>query len=397
MKVIHELKLDLLRCGIAPRISAVQWDGCSRILAIQLLCGSQIWSIPDNIRVLIRYRKNDRTGGVYDTLPDGTAAWYIQDSKLMVILAPQVLTCPGETALSVTLVQEDKQLSTFPLTIDVQRQPDSDTISENYRYVSAFLPQPSGGATVGQFLKVSQVDRHGHVLALETAAPDLTQIDRQLLLQLLRNATYGEDVSALLSALDSRWNGGEAAAVPIGLRVIYSGESLPVGTALDQLYPLLTVYLHFSDGTRRQLANSEFSLAGNAIILGDNIITVRYGDLYVNFHVIGAPPTYYTVTNQMTNATTNNTLNIAKANGYYTARITANSGYCLVYLQVTMGEADVTNDVFADGIITIAAVTGDIKITAVAVEAATAQTLLADANGALLKSLDGYNLAVSQI
>jgi hypothetical protein len=99
----------------------------------------------------------------------------------------------------------------------------------------------------------------------------------------------------------------------------------------------------------------------------------------------------------MTNATTNNTLNIAKANGYYTARITANSGYCLVYLQVTMGEVDITNDVFADGIITIAAVTGDIKITAVAVEAATAQTLLADANGALLKSLDGYNLAVSQI
>ena len=329
MKVIHELKLDLLHRGISPRIAAVQCDSCSRILALQLFAGNLPWSIPQNVQVLIRYRKSDRTGGAYDTLPNGEPAWEVRNGRLLVTLAPQVLTASGEAVVSVTLLQGDTQLSTFSTIVEVQPQPDATALSENYYRVSAFLPQPSSGAKVGQVLQVTAVNEAGEVVDLEAVDPGLTAIDRQLLLQILGSASYTEDVSGLLAALSSRWsdNGGDAS--PIGLRVIYSGDTQPVGTPLGDLTASLTVYLHYADGTRRQLSSGEYTLAGNAIAAGDNTVTVRYANLTATFTVVGAAPTYYTVTNQMTNAFTNNTMNIARADSYYTSRITAAEGFVL--------------------------------------------------------------------
>jgi hypothetical protein len=397
MKVIHELKLDLLHQGIPQRITAVQCDSCSRVLALQLFADHRPWAVPEDIQVLIRYRKSDRTGGVYDTLPNGDPAWEIRNGVLMVTLAPQALTVPGETPLAITLLQGDQQLTTFPLVMDVQPQPDCNVASENYRYVAAFLPQPSSSAQVGHVLQVAQVDNAGRILDLKATDPGLTAVEQQLLLQLLRNATYDQDVSNLLSALDARWNGGDVAEVPIGLRVLYSGEAQPVGTPLSSLFAHLSVYVHFADGTRRLLGNTEYTLAGHDIAAGNNTVTVCYSNLTATFQVIGASANHFTVTNQMTNALTNNTLNLVKADSYYTACITAAEGYALVYVNVTMGGSDITESAYSDGTITIHAVTGDVVITAVAEDAATAQILLADTDGALLKSFDGYYLAVAEI
>lgn len=397
MKVIHELKLDLLHQGIPQRITAVQCDSCSRILALQLFSGHRPWAVPEDIQVLIRYRKSDRTGGVYDTLPNGEPAWEISHGTLMVTLAPQALTVPGETSLAVTLLRGEQQLTTFPLVIDVQPQPDCNAASENYRYIAAFLPQPSSSAQVGHVLQVAQVDSVGCILDLKTTDPGLTAVEQQLLLQLLRSATYDQDVSNLLSALEARWNGGDTAEVPIGLRVLYSGDTQPAGTPLSSLFSHLSVYVHFADGTRRLLNHTEYTLAGYDIAAGNNTVTVCYGNLTATFQVVGASANHFTVTNQMTNALTNNTLNLVKADAYYTARITAAESYSLVYVNITMGGTDITESAYANGIITINAVTGDVVITAVAEDAATAQILLADTNGALLKSFDGYYLAVADI
>lgn len=88
--------------------------------------------------------------------------------------------------------------------------------------------------------------------------------------------------------------------------------------------------------------------------------------------------TYYTVTKALTNATIDNTAETVKEGAAYSATIAAANGYTLDggTVSVTMGGNAVT---VTDGVISIEAVTGDIVITATAVEEATVTyTNLAD-------------------
>ncbi len=77
-------------------------------------------------------------------------------------------------------------------------------------------------------------------------------------------------------------------------------------------------------------------------------------------------PNTFTVTNALTNCTTSNSASTVEKNAAYTATITANSGHVLDSVTVTMGGVDVTSTVYADGVVSISAVTGDIVITATA-------------------------------
>jgi hypothetical protein len=73
----------------------------------------------------------------------------------------------------------------------------------------------------------------------------------------------------------------------------------------------------------------------------------------------------YTVTNTLTNCTTSNNAATVQEGTPYSATITANSGYTLDSVTVTMGGNPVA---VSDGSINIASVTGNIVITAMAVE-----------------------------
>ena len=77
-------------------------------------------------------------------------------------------------------------------------------------------------------------------------------------------------------------------------------------------------------------------------------------------------PTTYSITNNLTKCTNNNDSVSVNKNGSYTAEITANDGYNLYSVSVTMGGIIITRDVYSDGNITISNVTGDVVITAVA-------------------------------
>lgn len=91
---------------------------------------------------------------------------------------------------------------------------------------------------------------------------------------------------------------------------------------------------------------------------------LEYTDSY--FATLGEEP--YTVTNNLTNASTSNSATEVIPSGSYSATITANGGYELESVIVTMGGEDITDTVYADGVITIPAVTGDVVITATTVE-----------------------------
>lgn len=91
----------------------------------------------------------------------------------------------------------------------------------------------------------------------------------------------------------------------------------------------------------------------------DDGSTVDIGDLVLDSNV------YYTVTNKLTNCTNSNNAVQAIGGQGYTATITANNGYELKSVSVTMGGSPVT---VSGGVINIAKVTGNIVITAVAEE-----------------------------
>jgi hypothetical protein len=110
----------------------------------------------------------------------------------------------------------------------------------------------------------------------------------------------------------------------------------------------------------------------------DNGDTVEIGDLVLDTNV------YYTVTNTLTQCTTNNSATKAVQGGSYSATITANSGYELSSVKVTMGGTDISSTAVSGGKITIANVTGNIVITAVSTEVATTP------KGNLAKPSDTY-------
>ena len=75
--------------------------------------------------------------------------------------------------------------------------------------------------------------------------------------------------------------------------------------------------------------------------------------------------TSYSVTNNLTNCTTNNSATTVNLGDGYSATITPDSGYVLdgATVTVTMNGEDVTTSVYSSGVIQIASVTGNIVIT----------------------------------
>ena len=81
--------------------------------------------------------------------------------------------------------------------------------------------------------------------------------------------------------------------------------------------------------------------------------------------------TTHTITNNLTNCTTNNNNESVLSNSSYSAIITANNGYTNLSITVTMGEIDITSNVVRGNIINIPSVTGNISITARATQSST--------------------------
>lgn len=170
MIVTHNISIDLRDLGVVPRIDATQDDQYTRNLAITLLEGGEIWNIPEDAAAVIRYCKSDGVGGEYDTLPDGAPAWWVEENVLGLALAPQVLTVPGMTMLSASLIREEQVISIFNVAIHVRpRVQGIAGESAAYYNVAGFLPGPLK-AEAGQYLRVAQVNAEGRVVALEGAA-----------------------------------------------------------------------------------------------------------------------------------------------------------------------------------------------------------------------------------
>ena len=107
-----------------------------------------------------------------------------------------------------------------------------------------------------------------------------------------------------------------------------------------------------------------------------------------------AATVYHSITNSLTHVTTSNDTVAAEDGTAYSATITAADGYTMSSVTVTMGGTDITSTAYtaSTGAISIAKVTGDVVITAVATKTVTYTNLVptaVDSSGASAPYTDG--------
>ena len=126
--------------------------------------------------------------------------------------------------------------------------------------------------------------------------------------------------------------------------------------------------ISYDDATKHTVAEDALS---HAI----DFVTINRGTKKVNLTRLGIGNNRaYSYDNVILHSITNTLTNVSNSNGSvsieagqaYVATLTANSGYALSTVKVTMGGTDVTASVYSNGAINIASVTGDIVITATA-------------------------------
>lgn len=156
MTVTSNITLDLRRPD-STRSCVYAKTGDSRAVKAALYDGGEPWAAPSGATVVIRFRKPDKTGGIYDTLPSGATAYTIatdQDTGGTVVtatLAPQMLTCPGLVVVDMVIISGSDAVATFSWRVDVQWSPMDgvDTTSQDY-YNYQTLAQINSGIAAAQ-------------------------------------------------------------------------------------------------------------------------------------------------------------------------------------------------------------------------------------------------------
>ena len=97
------------------------------------------------------------------------------------------------------------------------------------------------------------------------------------------------------------------------------------------------------------------SVTGNIIITATGVVSDN-------------PPVTYTITNNLTNVSTSNSANSIVEGSSYEAKLSVSTGYNIGNVSITMGGVDITSTCYNNKTITISSVTGNIVITAEAVE-----------------------------
>lgn len=140
MKIIHAITMHLdHRDTDAPVIDAVQGES-GRVIALSLFEKGKPWIVPTDATVQIRYCKPDMTGGIYDSMPDGSKAWSSKDNTVTFSLPDQVLAAAGTVSMQVAVTAEEIELATFQFYIRVESDPSLGALdSEDYINIGQWL------------------------------------------------------------------------------------------------------------------------------------------------------------------------------------------------------------------------------------------------------------------
>lgn len=144
MIITQKCNLDFAVRDFRQRIHVVQGDSESRILELTLLENGEPWNLPEGAGIALRFQKPDGTGGVYDTMPDGTAAWSVQGNVVSLRLASQLMSVPGHVDSQLMIMKEGAILGSFSFSIVVEQDPSYNAVeSVGYWNWSKFIQGPS--------------------------------------------------------------------------------------------------------------------------------------------------------------------------------------------------------------------------------------------------------------
>ena len=145
MIITHKLDMDFIskhENAALPQIRMVQGDCNTRVIQLSLYADRVAWNIPEGAAVQMRYRKPDGTGGIYDTMPDGTQAWSIAGNIVSVQIVPQMLTVAGMVRTQIALVLNEKFLATFEVLVAVEEDPSIGTLeSDDYKNLQTWMTE----------------------------------------------------------------------------------------------------------------------------------------------------------------------------------------------------------------------------------------------------------------
>lgn len=144
MNVNQNVSLNLTADGIPPRLHMVQGDSNTRTIVASLWDDSQPYNVPASAAVMMRFRKPDGTGGLYD-VTEGGAKISVSGNVVTVPVATQLLTVAGVVFAQVdvydttTIGKAAEKLATFRFAVEVTPSvyPDAEIISSDYYNIIA--------------------------------------------------------------------------------------------------------------------------------------------------------------------------------------------------------------------------------------------------------------------
>ena len=143
MNIKHSCGLNLSADAIPPRLHMVQGDANSRTIVATLWDGAQPYSIPTGAVIMVRFRKPDGTGGLYDATESGSEVSYA-GSIVTAPVATQMLAVAGDVFAEIDIFGSSagtaaERLATFRFVVEVAPcvLPDAEIISSDYYNVLA--------------------------------------------------------------------------------------------------------------------------------------------------------------------------------------------------------------------------------------------------------------------
>ncbi len=134
MTITRHIAIDLVKKLVPPRVYVMQYDTNTRIVEIELTANGEKWTPPEGVSFALSYRKPDGKRGFYNKLSENVSAVTVEENKISVILAHQVLTTPGMVDAALVMNNADmERLASFPFEIHVVADPSAGTTqSDDY-------------------------------------------------------------------------------------------------------------------------------------------------------------------------------------------------------------------------------------------------------------------------
>lgn len=143
MNIKHSIGLNLSADAIPGRLHMVQGDANSRTIVATLWDGAQLYSVPAGAAAMVRFRKPDGTGGLYDTSESGQKVSYT-GSIVTAPVATQMLAVAGDVFAEIDIFgggagAAAERLATFRFVVEVAPcvLPDAEIISSDYYNILA--------------------------------------------------------------------------------------------------------------------------------------------------------------------------------------------------------------------------------------------------------------------